>query len=165
MQSWTAKAAPEGSTWAPGWDTNTGFGMSSDGLKLVGLVYNQRVSIVTSIDGGETWIKSPTAADRDWAGIALSADGQTLYGQAWDEAYGSFGIYRSHDAGASWSLEFEAPSFTSLSTNANGSAFYGLISGGAGSFPFSSTMTSLTELKGTGAISLIYLGENTFARQ
>ncbi len=66
---------------------------SSDGTKLVGVVYNG--GIYASKDSGNTW-NSVSSASQQWRSIASSADGSKL------AAACALGIYTSTDSGTTW---------------------------------------------------------------
>ena len=66
---------------------------SSDGTKLVGVVYNG--GIYASKDSGNTW-NSASTASQQWRSIASSADGSRL------AAACALGIYTSTDSGTTW---------------------------------------------------------------
>lgn len=160
-QTWVERSPPDGSTWKQ----FTSLAASSDGEKLVAAIGPSDAPgfIVTSSDGGETWTRRDTAGERNWDEFVSSADGQILYARE------SGNIYRSDDAGASWSVirrmtGAAGESLWSLTCNVDGSVWYGVRSTSGGSLLFSSAITSFTEIRVQGELKLIYLGGGFFGK-
>ena len=72
--------------------------LSSDGLKLVAVVYQGQ--IYTSVDAGTTW--TPRDSVRDWVGVTSSADGAKLAATVNNSHY----IYTSSDSGVTWTPNY-----------------------------------------------------------
>jgi hypothetical protein len=162
-QTWSERDLndPDGLTWA-GY-SGSGVVSSSDGLKLVAIAVNSATSrgfIVSSSDGGESWSRIASAGERNWGGIAASSSGDVLYAVDGQNRE----IWRSDNGGSSWSFAWRMlGEFKSLTTNGDGSVFYGTRYSRMGvTVLFSSAKAALTEVSGRGELKVVYLGEGVF---
>jgi hypothetical protein len=78
-------------------------------------------SIYLSIDSGATWSRTTALTNRNWASIAISADGAKLVAAEKGESGVGGSIYTSRDSGASW-LRTSAPinNWTAIASSADG---------------------------------------------
>ena len=162
-QTWTDRSAPAGFVWSSG---KSPLASSADGSVLYSVAARSGYGmwmLAKSTDGGVSWTLLTSAGERYWRDVATSADGRTVY--AGD---GGRAVYRSLDGGVSWSLVFRPNGdFVSLETNSSGTEFYAWRRNALTGSPvlFSSALTAFTEINGSRALKLIYLGGDTFAQE
>jgi hypothetical protein len=126
--TWTSTSSPE-FTWIS-------FASSADGTKLAAAAgqddhpYGSEQgdgSIYISIDSGATWSRTTALINRNWASIAISADGAKLVAAEKGESGVGGSIYTSTNLGASW-VTTSAPTngWGSIASSADGTRLAGV---------------------------------------
>jgi hypothetical protein len=150
----------EGATWSKrspfvGADYYDKIRLSGDGRKIA-VFGDGRLAVST--DGGETWMpRSQAVEDATW-----SKDGSVIFA-----LYRS--ALRSTDNGETWQRVSGGGALQhSLESNADGSTFYSINcfnwAGPWTCFPYSSSLSTVSELQGEDEFKLIYLGNGVFSQ-
>jgi len=114
-------SADSGTTWteqtAQGDRPWLGVAISADGMRMAACTQQSAPGsgnsdgagkIITSADGGATWVERTSAGQRTWKSVAMSADGQKLV--AANATYSASYLYTSTDGGATWTARTSAGS-------------------------------------------------------
>jgi hypothetical protein len=92
----------------------TGIACSADGTRLIAVLGMAFGLIFTSTDSGVTW--QPADDYRNWAGVALSADGSKAVAVVWNGQ-----IYTSINGGSNWAAQESSRAWSSVASSADGS--------------------------------------------